>query len=134
MDCHDSTWSSTVRVPHGGTGKIYAKNPDDGTRMEEFITALVNATRLTCRCDPYYDSFGFLQVPQGTQGPDALEWRQLVNGNTGTVLGEYRFEPRRAIWQVRMECSGCRIEIEYTRLGPALWALDKFGRALEGCG
>ena len=134
MDSRDSIWSSTVRIPHGGTGKIYANNPSEGVRMERFIGTLVDAIRLACRCDPYYDSFGFLQVPQNVQGPDALDWRQGVNGNTGEVLGKYRFVPQRAIWQVRVESSGCLLEIEFPRLGPALWALDRFGRALESRG
>ena len=87
MDCHDSTWSSTVRIPHGGIGKIYANNPTDGTRMAGVIATLVNAIRSANRCDVTYDSFGFLEVPQDIQGPDALEWRQGINGNTDTVVG-----------------------------------------------
>ena len=131
MDCHDSAWSSTVRVPHGGGGKIYANNPADGTRMAGFIAAEVNAIRPASRCDPSYDSLGFLEVPPDIQGPNALEWRQLANGNTDVVLGEYRFEPKQATWQTRIEFPGGRLEIEFPRLGPALWALDRFGRALE---
>ena len=131
MDCHDSTWSSTVRIPHGGIGKIYANNPTDGTRMAGVIATLVNAIRSANRSNVTYDSFGFLEVPQDIQGPDALEWRQGVNGNTDAVLGEYRFVPQRATWQIRIEWSGCLLEIEFPRIGPALWALNRFGRALE---
>ncbi len=131
MDCRDGTWSSTVRIPHGGIGKIYANNPADGARMEGYIAAEVNAIRSANRSDVTYDSFGFLEVPQDIQGPNALEWRQGVNGNTDAVLGEYRFVPQRATWQIRIEWSGCLLEIEFPRIGPALWALDKFGRALE---
>lgn len=133
MECHDSAWSSTVRIPHGGIGNIYADNPTDGVRMERFIAAEVHAIRSAGRCNPSYDSLGFLEAPPDTQGPDALEWSPLVNGNTDAVLGEYRFEPRRATWQIRMEWSGCRLEIEFPSVGPALWALNKFGRALECC-
>ena len=107
MDCRDGTWSSTVRIPHGGIGKIYANNPADGARMEGYIAAEVNAIRSANRSDVTYDSFGFLEVPQDIQGPNALEWRQGVNGNTDAVLGEYRFVPQRATWQIRIEWSGC---------------------------
>ena len=131
MDCRDGIWNSTVRVPHGGIGKIYANNPADGARMEGFIAAEVNAIRSASRCDPWYDSSGLLEAPPDIRGPNALEWRQLANGNTDTVLGEYRFEPRRAAWQVRIERSGCLLEIEFPRIGSALWALSRFGRALE---
>ena len=134
MDYHDSIWSSTVRVPHGGTGKIYANNPADGARVESFIATLVSAIRSASRCDPLYDSLGFLEAPPDIQGPNALKWRQLTNGNTVTVLGEFRFEPMQATWQIRIERSGCRLEIEFPRIGPALWALNRFGRALEGRG
>lgn len=131
MGCYDSAWSSTVRIPHGGIGKIYANDPAEGIRMERFIGTLINAIRSADRCDPSYDGLGFLEAPPDTQGPNALKGSTLVNGNTDTVLGEYRFEPQRATWQIRIARSGCRLEIEFTRLGPALWALNRFGRALE---
>ena len=131
MDSRDSIWSSTLRIPHGGTGKIYADNPSECARMEGFIAAEINVINSTSRCDPWYDSGGFLDAPPDIQGPNALEWRQLENGNTDAVLGEYRFEPQRAIWQIRMEWSGCQLEVEFPRVGSALWALNRFGRALE---
>ena len=131
MDCHYCAWSSTVRIPHGGIGKIYANNPADGTEMAGVVAALVNAIRSANRCEDTYDSGGFLEVPPDIQGPNALEWRQLGNGNTGAVLGEYRFVPQRALWQIRIEWSGCLLEIEFPRIGSAFWALAKFGRALE---
>ena len=131
MDCHDSIWSSTVKVPHGGIGKIHANIPTDGARMKGFIATEISVIMSASRCDPWHDSLGFLEVPPDIRGPSALEWRQLENGSTDAVLGEYRFEPQRATWQIRMERSGCMIEIEFPRVGPALWALNRFGRALE---